>query len=39
MALDISFDSVKRARTLAERSLDFADAPRLFAGLTYTRPD
>ena len=39
MALDISFDSVKRARTLAERGLDFADAPRLFAGLTYTRPD
>lgn len=39
MAGDISFDSVKRARTLAERGLDFADAARLFAGLTYTRPD
>ncbi|WP_294312676.1 BrnT family toxin [uncultured Sphingomonas sp.] len=25
--------------TLAERGLDFADAPPLFAGLTYTRPD
>lgn len=39
MAGDISFDAAKRAVTLAERGLDFADAPRLFAGLTYTRPD
>lgn len=39
MAGEISFDSIKRATTLAERGLDFADAPRLFAGLTYTRPD
>lgn len=39
MPKDISFDSAKRAATLAERGLDFADAPRLFAGLTYTRPD
>ena len=39
MAGEFSFDSIKRATTLAERGLDFADAPRLFAGLTYTRPD
>lgn len=39
MAGDISFDAAKRAVTLAERGLDFADATRLFAGLTYTRPD
>lgn len=37
--MEISFDPEKRAWTLAERRLDFADAPRLFAGLTYTRPD
>ncbi|AXJ95633.1 MULTISPECIES: BrnT family toxin [unclassified Sphingomonas] len=36
---DISFDAAKRDKTLRERGLDFADAPRLFAGLTYTRPD
>ena len=39
MATAISFDPVKRATTLRERGLNFADAPRLFAGLTVTRPD
>ena len=37
--MDISFDPAKRAKTLAERGLDFADAGRVFAGLTMTRPD
>jgi uncharacterized DUF497 family protein len=32
--MEISFDPAKRARTLAERGLDFADAPRVFAGCT-----
>lgn len=39
LCMEISFDPAKRAATLAHRGLDFADAPRLFAGLTYTRPD
>ena len=30
----ISFDPAKRAKTLAERGLDFADAPLIFAGVT-----
>jgi len=30
----VSFDPAKRARTLAERSLDFADAAVVFAGVT-----
>jgi uncharacterized DUF497 family protein len=30
----ISYDPQKRARTLAERGLDFDDAVRLFAGAT-----
>jgi uncharacterized protein len=30
--MEISFDPDKRARTLAERGLDFADAARVFAG-------
>ena len=30
----ITFDAAKRARTLAERGLDFADATRVFAGVT-----
>ena len=30
----ISFDPAKRARTLSERGLDFADAPLIFAGVT-----
>lgn len=37
--MEISFDPAKRQKTLTERGLDFADAPRLFAGLTYTQPD
>jgi len=32
--MDISFDPAKRERTIAERGLDFADAPRVFAGDT-----
>ena len=32
--MEITFDSVKRSRTLAERGLDFADAAEVFAGLT-----
>jgi uncharacterized protein len=30
----ITFDPAKRAKTLAERGLDFADAEFVFAGLT-----
>jgi len=30
----ITFDPVKRAKTLAERGLDFADATLIFAGVT-----
>ena len=30
--MKITFDPVKRAMTLQLRSLDFADAPQLFAG-------
>ena len=30
----ITFDPVKRAKTLTERGLDFADAARIFAGVT-----
>ena len=30
----ISFDPAKRAKTLAERGLDFADAALIFAGVT-----
>ncbi len=37
--MEISFDPAKREATLRERGLDFADAPRLFAGVTLTRPD
>ena len=35
----ISFDAEKRARTLAERGLDFADAEAVFAGGTLTLED
>lgn len=35
----ITFDPAKRAVTLAERGLDFADAEAVFAGLTFTLPD
>jgi uncharacterized protein len=30
----ITFDPVKRAKTLTERGLDFADAAAIFAGVT-----
>jgi uncharacterized DUF497 family protein len=35
----ISFDPAKRARTLAERGLDFADAAVVFAGVTVELED
>jgi uncharacterized DUF497 family protein len=35
----ISYDPAKRAKTLAERGLDFDDAARVFAGPTLTLPD
>lgn len=37
--MDVSFDPDKRAWTLAERGLDFADAGRVFAGVTLTQED
>ncbi len=35
----ITFDPAKRARTLTERGLDFADAARVFAGVHATLED
>ena len=35
----ITFDPIKRDRTLAERGLDFAQAAEVFAGLRFTRED
>ena len=35
----ITFDTAKRAKTLAERGLDFADAGRVFAGKTLDAED
>lgn len=35
----ISYDPAKRDETLNERGLDFADAEKVFAGLTLTLPD
>jgi uncharacterized protein len=35
----ITFDLEKRARTLAERGLDFADAAEVFDGVTWDRVD
>ena len=35
----ISFDPAKRARTLAERGLDLADAVEVFAGITAEAED
>ena len=35
----ITFDPIKRGRTLAERGLDFAQAKEVFAGKTFTRED
>jgi uncharacterized DUF497 family protein len=35
----ISFDPVKRSRTLADRGLDFADAGKVFAGTVFEFED
>ena len=35
----IEFDSAKREKTLLDRGLDFADAPRIFAGQHFTLAD
>jgi uncharacterized DUF497 family protein len=35
----ITFDSAKRAATLKDRGLDFADAEEVFAGETYNEED
>ncbi len=37
--MKITFDPAKRARTLADRSLDFADAAEVFAGKALNIPD
>ena len=37
--MQISFDPAKRDTTLTERGLDFADAPEVFAGLTFEAED
>lgn len=37
--MEISFDPAKRAATLSERGLDFADAGKVFAGPDYTVED
>ena len=37
--MKITFDPVKRAATLADRGLDFADAALVFEGATYDRRD
>jgi uncharacterized protein len=37
--MQITFDDPKRARTLRERGLDFADAAEVFAGVTVDRVD
>lgn len=37
--MDVEFDPEKRAMTLRERGLDFADASVVFAGEHFTRPD
>lgn len=37
--MKISFDPAKRDRTLAERGLDFADAPKVFSGRSITSLD
>jgi len=35
----ITYDPNKRAKTLAERDLDFEDAAEVFAGATFDIPD
>ena len=37
--MEITFDPAKRAATLAQRGLDFADAEEVFAGTFTTRQD
>jgi uncharacterized protein len=37
--MEIRYDPAKRNRTLAERGLDFEDAPAVFAGTTVTLED
>ncbi|EJL21125.1 BrnT family toxin [Novosphingobium sp. AP12] len=37
--MEIEFDEAKRSRTLAERGLDFADAPLVFANEHFDLPD
>jgi uncharacterized DUF497 family protein len=39
MPVRITFDPVKRERTLRERGLDFEEAAEVFAGPTFDRPD
>ena len=38
-AVKITYDPAKRQKTLAERGLDFEDAPEIFAGITMTLED
>ena len=37
--MEFKFDPAKRDKTLAERGLDFADAPSIFASQIYTSED
>jgi uncharacterized DUF497 family protein len=37
--MTITWDEAKRAKTLAERGLDFADAEKVFAGKHFDRGD
>ena len=37
--MQIEFDEAKRAKTLQERTLDFADAAKVFAGATLDMQD
>jgi uncharacterized DUF497 family protein len=39
MAMEISYDPVKRERTLAERGLDFEDAAKILDGRNVTNED
>ena len=37
--MEISYDDAKRRLTLYERGLDFADAGKLFDGVSFNQPD
>jgi uncharacterized protein len=37
--MKLTYDPVKRARTMKERGLDFEDCAEVFAGPTYDTPD